>query len=490
MRRSLPIVLASLLAASIAIAAPLASAPPAASRAVPPSAQPDLKPDQTVPVIATLRMPEGFILENLSPIWFQGGEVAVTGRQSGRLIVLGFSGLRFERNRVLAADRGPEEQYATIRDMAVSPDATMLATILGTPDNDHVEIVVRDVGGDKEPRRVSHLDGQFGAAGLGWLNASTLALGIMPAPTPEPTPSPTPSPTPTVGSGSPTPAPRPSPTPTVGLGSPTPVSTSSRIDAGLYVVTLNRNSPAGKIKIDCPRAIDFSHMAWAPDGRHAIADSDAPPPLLIDRASSQCTSLNIPATQRIHLLGWTPGGDRFLYAAGPAENYGGALFGFFEYDLASGSARLIAAPAAAATYLHDGRIAALGNRKLNAGIIARRPNTMLAAEIALIDRRQSQIQITALGFNMPAAMLLNGSLSYSPIADELAIQLYLSNPGGSLPVILSFFPATLNVGAIAAGRPGALLRMSWSPNGDLFAVLDASASPPVLTILSPPHPTN
>ncbi len=418
-------------------------------------------------------MPEGFTPEDLPPVWFQGGEVAVTGRRSGRLIVLGFSGLRFERSRVLAADRGPEQQYATIRDMAVSPDATMLATILGTPDNDHVEIVVRDVSGDQEPRRVVRMDGQFGAAGLGWLDASTLALGIMPVPTPEPTPSPTPSLTSTVGSGS-----------------PTPVSTPSRIDAGLYVISLNRDSPAEKIKLDCPRAIDFSHMAWAPDGRHAIADSDASPPLLIDRASSQCTSLNIPATQRIHLLGWTPGGDRFLYAAGPTVNYGGGLFGFFEYELAGGSARLIAAPAAAATYLHDGRIAALGNRKLNAGIIAHRPETILAAEIALIDRRQSRIQITALGFNTSAAMLLNGSLSYSPIADELAILLYLSNPGGSIPLILSFPPATLKVGAIAAGRPGAVLRMSWSPNGALFAVLDASASPPVLTILSPPHSAN
>lgn len=151
---------------------------------------------------------------------------------------------------------------------------------------------------------------------------------------------------------------------------------------------------------------------------------------------------------------------------------------------------MIAAPAAAASYLHDGTIAALGNRKLNATIIARRPNTIMPAEIALFDLRQSLIQITALGFNTSAAMLLNGSLSYSPIADELAILLYLSNPGGSLPVILSFFPATQRVGTIAAGRPGALLRMSWSPNGDLFAVLDASASPPVLTILSPPHPTN
>jgi len=231
-------------------------------------------------------------------------------------------------------------------------------------------------------------------------------------------------------------------------------------------------------------------MAWAPDGHHAIADSDAPPPLLIDRSSSQCKNLNIPATQRIHLLSWSASGNRFLYAAGPAGNYSGALFGFFEYELGSDNVRLIAAPAAAATYLHDGRIAALGNRKLNARLIANRPDTMLAAEIALIDPRQSQIQITALGLNTPAAMLLNGSLSYSPIADELAIQLFLSNPRGAIPVILSFIPATFKIGAIATGRPGAVLSMSWSPNGDLLAVLDASASPPVLTILSPPHPPN
>ena len=474
MRRSLLIALAGLLAASVAIAALLTSTRAAESPAAPPSAHPDLKSDQTVPVIATLRMPEDFTLEGLPPVWFQGGEVAVTGRQSGRLIVFGYSGIRFERSRTLAADHAPEDQYGTIRDLAVSPDATMLATVVGAPGNDHIEIFVRDVSGDNEPRRVVRMDGQFGAAGLGWLDASTMALGIMPPPpTPEPTPAPTSSTTPTVGSGS-----------------PTPVSTPSQIEAGLYVVSLNRDSPAGKIKINCPRAIEFSHMTWAPGGHHAIADSDAPLPLLIDRSSSQCKSLNIPAAQRIHLLGWSASGDRFLYAAGPAGHYSGALFGFFEYELGSNNVRLIAAPAAAATYIHDGRIAALGNRKLNAGIIANRPDAMLAAEIALIDPRQSQIQITALGFNTPAAMLLNGSFSYSPIADELAIQLFLSDPGGAIPVILSFFPATLKVGVIATGRPGALLSMSWSPNGDLLAVLDASASPPLLTILSPPHPAN
>ena len=87
-------------------------------------------------------------------------------------------------------------------------------------------------------------------------------------------------------------------------------------------------------------------------------------------------------------------------------------------------------------------------------------------------------------------MLLNGSLAYSPTNDELAVQLFVPGPGGTVPVIVSFFPAAPRARTIATGKPGTAFTMSWSPNGDLLALLDTSASPPLLTILSPPHSAN
>ena len=200
----------------------------------------------------------------------------------------------------------------------------------------------------------------------------------------------------------------------------------------------------------------------------------------------ECKDLNIPADQRFHLVGWNQNSDRFLYAAAPAGDYLSGLSGFFEYDLGSGQSQMIAAPAAAAIYLQGSAIAALGNRKLNARLIAKTPDMLLAAELALIDPRLGQIRIAPLGFNAPAAALLNGSLAYSPITEEVAVQLFFPSAAGNIPLIVSFFPQTLKARPVATAKAGSILSMSWSPIGDLLAVLDASAAPPVLTVLSPP----
>lgn len=451
------------MAASALIATGYTPALAAGASPAPPTAPAGISFSAKVPVIASITLPDGFAADGWPPLWFQGGELAVIGRQSGHLIVLGYSGVGFQQRRVLAPDLGPDQRNAVLLDIAEDPKQTTLAAAIGDLRDGRVEVTLRNVSEDQPTRQLARMDGRFSAAGLSWIDTATLALGLVSQP-------PTPESTPTSDSQA--------------YSNPTPAPAAA--EAGLYAVSLHRGWPPSKISLHCARSIDLTHTLWSPDGRHAIVYSDAAPPLLIDRSTSECKDLDIPADQRVRVLGWNPSGDRFLYAAAPAANYLGGTLGFFEYDLASGQSNVIAAPAAAATYLQEGRIAALGNRNLNPRLIARNPGMVLAAEVALIDPGLSRIQIAPLGFNTPAATLLNGSLVYSPIAEELAIQTFFPSADGNIPIILSFFPATLKARPVATGKAGSILTMSWSPLGDMLAVLDASASPPVLTVLSPP----
>jgi len=461
----MPIVIATamLVAASALTASRYARIWAAEGNPAPPLAQATTPLGAKVPVIATIPMPPGFISEGWPALWFQGGELAVIGRQSGRIIVLGFSGIDFQQRRVLAPGDGPDERDRVILDLAENPKQTTLATAIGDPEDGHIDVTVRNVSEDQPARQLARIEGRFSAAGLSWIDFATLALGLVPQP-------PSPEATPTSGS----------------QASPTPTPARAAVAAGLYAVSLHRGWPVTKINLHCARPVDFTHTVWSPDGRYAIVDSAAPPPILIDRISLECKDLNIPAGQRFRLMGWNQNSDRFLYAAAPAGNYLNGLSGFFEYDLGSGQSRMIAAPAAAAIYIQGGTIAALGNRNLNPGLIAKSPDMLLAAEIALIDPHPSRIVIAPLGFNTRAVTLLNGSLAYSRIAEELAIQLFLPGAGGDIPVIVSFFPQTLKARPVAVAKAGSILSVSWSPLGDLLAVLDASAAPPVLTVLSPP----
>ena len=260
----------------------------------------------------------------------------------------------------------------------------------------------------------------------------------------------------------------------------------SVVEAGLYTVTLHRDWRIRKIKLNCARQMDFTHTVWSPDGRHAVVDSGAPPAMLIDRISLECVPLNVPYGRRFHLVGWSLDSTRFIYALTSPNGYLGNLTGFFEYEVDNGQVRVIASPAAAAAYVGGGLIAALGNRRLNARLIASSPDLILSAELALVDTRQSNITIAPLGFDTPAAALLNGGMVYSQLSEELAVQLFFPNPAGGVPLIVAFFPQTKKVRPIVTAKPGTILSMSWSPIGDLLAVLDVSANPPLITVLSPP----
>jgi hypothetical protein len=422
------------------------------------------------PVIATIPLPAGFSSEGWAPIWFQGGEVAVIARRRTRVFLLGYGGAGFQEQKVLAPAEGPDNRTTFVFDLAENRKQTMLALALGHLDDNHLDITIRNVSDNQPPHRLAHIEGSFAAVGLSWIDFATLALGVIPQP-----PVPTPTATPDLDDDSPTPSPTASPTPA-----------QTHLDAGLYAVSLHRDTPIRKIKLNCPRQMDFTHTVWSPDGRRAVVDSGGPPPMLIDRISAECTPINIAAGQRFRFIGWSQDSARFLYAIASANGYLKGLVGFFEFDPESGQSQSVAAPAAAAIYLQGGVIAALGSRKLNPRLLASTPDLMLSAELAMIDTRMSQITIAPLGFETPAASLLGGALAYSELSEELAVQLFFPDPAGSVPLIVSFFPQTRKVKPIVAGKPGSVLRMAWSPIGDLLAVLNVSASPPVLTILSPP----
>src|SRR5208282_3217000 len=100
MRRPIPIATATLVAASALLAPRFATISAAETNPAAPSAQTDRVITAKVPIIATIRTPAGFTSAGWPPLWFEGGELAVIERQSGRIIVLGYSGADFQQQRI------------------------------------------------------------------------------------------------------------------------------------------------------------------------------------------------------------------------------------------------------------------------------------------------------------------------------------------------------------------------------------------------------
>src|SRR5262249_37946422 len=134
MRRSfLRIVLASL---AIAIGGCSAKTP------ITPSPPPSLTGTQTLTittgghVVATIRMPDGFIpVAGRPPMWLQNGtEVGVVGTIKDHITVIGLSGTDWHDQRVIAAEVGEgAEEQGSIIDLAPSPDGMTLAMTVAVP---------------------------------------------------------------------------------------------------------------------------------------------------------------------------------------------------------------------------------------------------------------------------------------------------------------------------------------------------------------------
>lgn len=398
-----------------------------------------------VAVFAHVPMPADFVPSpHWPPLWVQhGAEIAVVGKQDGRTMVIGFSGSRFDNTRTIAASGDPG---ASMVDLAVSPDGSTIATAVARQDDPRVEVFTQNLdGGRARHAPIARYPGRFDAVAIAWLGPEKIAVAL---------------------------GRRAGPESSAGKA-------AARVSE-LHLVNLKGRQSSRAVRLRC----DFSRLIWSPDGRHAFADTDDGPALVsLAPPSAQCRTLR--TAPSIRFLEWAPKGDSFLYFSPLAVVNAAGGFGTFDYDLASDASRLIAISSDAAAYTSSGTIAALGNRDLTRRRLAIRPDAPVSAEIAQVDVRKSETKITALGLNTLAGMLSHSAMSSSPSTDAVAVEMPI--PGPPVERLLLFYVAVPKgvAGLLAIGTPGGLAQMSWSPEANLLAVLDAESAEPTLLVLGP-----
>jgi hypothetical protein len=407
-------------------------------------------------VVASVRMPTGFVPNPIySPLWLQdGAEIGVVGQADGKTVVVGFSGPKLAKRRIIAKDSGAAE--GKIVDVAASPGGGELAMAIARPADNRLELTLRDLtatGALGPGALIATAEGVFDFAELTWIDRATLAVAIRGA----------------------APAPDRIATQRVEAGSgvtPAPASND-----GLYLITLDR-PPQHLDHIRCP----LSSLSFSPDHHFAVAGGDgAASPMLIYAQDQACRALG--SNNPIKVLGWAPSSGSFLYTVQVGEE----LTGVFRYDLTANRSTPIAVSSAAAAYTSDGAIIAFGNRDLTWRRAAAAPGVPVKAEIARFDPHLPQQEINSLGFETPPAFLSRSTIVYSTVSDKGVIETAIPGEAGPVRELIEYSYRGRGAFNLASGAARGSLRMSWSPNGKMLAIVDGDVDLTMLTVLVPPN---
>jgi hypothetical protein len=397
----------------------------------------DLTPGITINGLVEL--PPGFTpVVGQPPIWTRRAEeIALTGSVQGRTKVLGFSGPGFRHYRLIAADGGPGAPHGKIVGLAASPDGMTLAVVEAEPDR--VEIVLRYLISDTGESTVANFEGKFDAAGLTWLSPSMLAVGL---------------------SGRPKDSPE-----SMGM---------------IYLIKVVSAISTGEVRLTCaPSALVFS-----PDGRFAVGTGDQKrPPSLFNIQTGRCRKIAFDDGP-IRVLGWGPGDGTFLYSTLAGRDHGA---GVFRYKIMDRTTEVIAVSSSAAAYTVGGVVMALGNRELNAKAAASMPDKRVTAQIASFVPGQGTTIVNSLGIPTTPAMLMASTMTYSPVAAQLGIQLFSNQPQGPTRDILAFSVTEHKAFVLASGSARGVAVIGWSPTANQLAIFDGDGVNDALAVLTPPH---
>ena len=415
-------------------------------------------------------MPPGFTpVPGWAPMWLLGGgEIGVAGRLRDRTAVFALSGNGLASWREIGEDFGPLASDGRIVDIAASPNGAEIATAVAASKPDRLEVVIANVLGGGKGAPIATFDGAFAMIALAWLDNSTLALTLRPAPS-EPQPSPANQSAQAASSA------QPGQSPLAGE----PASPSSPPD-GLYLINLaGRGSVTHLGRIKCP----LTRMVFSPNGRFA-ASNGAPGarPVIVDLHSQTCAPYGPRAPVRV--LGWSPDAASLLYA-GPIGPNG--LPGTFRFDLKTGATSVVAITSAAVAFASDGTVVALGDNQLTWRRAADRPTGAIKSEIALFSPIVSEIVINSLGFGTSPAMLVNATMVLTQATDDAAIDFLTPRPRGPFRMLIDYSYPARQAFLLASGLVRGPLLMSWSPNGRMLAILDGAGGRSMLTVIAPPR---
>jgi hypothetical protein len=429
-------------------------------KAKPPLEIPDVPfaPAHNVPLSGIVKIPPGLkLIGSVAPLWLGPDAVALPVMRNDSLALIAWQGDHFGSVRVVADSA--TVHGANILDMAVNRDGSSVAIAAAVSDG--LQIWVRNTNGDAPASVVAKIGVVSEKAGISWLNANTLAVGLqVQALSPESNES-------SITAPDQEQAPAPPEEP----------------ERSIYIVRPGQQQPISTLDVACVGHIDPTNLLWSPDGNFAIAHSQKPGAwTLIDRPQTSCEAISLPAIIPEQFLVWDNESRRFLFTAAPQRSPDPAHIGVMEYAVDSHKARLLASPAAAAAYA-DGTIVVLGSQRLNAAALLVNRDVLFPAEIALIDPKQSQLQIVPTGLNTTAAALLHGYVSASELG-VLAISFRV--PALKYPFSALLWMSVHAGGVLATGRIGTMVGR-WSPDGSRVAVLAGLPDDPTLAIVALPH---
>jgi hypothetical protein len=413
-----------------------------------------------VPVAGMVKIPQALkLIGPVAPLWLGPNAVALPVMRDGHLALMAWEGGHFDDSRVVADSS--TIKGAAILDMAVNRDGSRVA--IAADAAGQLQIWIRNTSGNSPASIAATIDSNAGKAGISWLGAGALAVGVEAQPLSAPSDE----------------------SPITAPGQPDIAAKPAEPARGVYVVRPGEQQPASDLNIQCIDQIDPTNLLWSRDGSFAIARGEEHGPwTLIDRAKARCTTISLPGIIADQFVGWGSKSRSFLFTATPANSPDPAHIGVMEYTTDSHKARLLASPATAAAYV-DGKIAVLGSPRLNAAALAANPGALFPAEIAWIDPDQSQLEILPAGFNTSAASLLRGYVSGSE-ADVLAVAFAVPAPRGAFTALLWMAPSTHNGGILGTGRIGTMVAR-WSPDGARLAVLSGLPDHPTLAVVARPH---
>ncbi|HVN27985.1 MAG TPA: hypothetical protein VMT64_05835, partial [Candidatus Binataceae bacterium] len=284
-----------------------------------------------IEVLAHLALPNGFVpAAQYPPMWLQNGtEVAVAGTRDGHTTIMGYAGVGYRTERVIAEDGGLGASDGRIVDVAASPDGMVLALAVAKPTDKRFDVVAREVISQGAASPISSFDGEFDSAGLGWVDNFTILVALRSHPANPQSPR---------DDEAVQPAPEQA-----------PVSSG-----GLYIINESGVVTTGYMKLNCK----MSRLSWSPDGNAGAGFGDAnAPAVLIDRAKGSCRMINAGAPIRV--LDWAHDSKAFLF-----QDVRSPASGAYRYDLQSSTARLVAIASGAAAFVGNDQILALGDRGL------------------------------------------------------------------------------------------------------------------------------
>jgi hypothetical protein len=373
----------------------------------------------------------------------QDAEIGVAGNADGKSVMIGLSGPDYRQQRILAEDFGPAAPHGKLLDVAPSPDGLALAAVVTEPAQSRVEVMLRNMLGAGDTYSLAAIDGAFENAQLAWIDAFTLVLVLRSVP-------------PNVAGA-------------LGIE-------SSR--SGFYVI--NANNPPGIRQL---RGITCRgrQLSFSPSEQMAVSAGDLDAPAsLINLDDETCRALGVP--EPFQVLAWTPDSSAFLYSA-LGEN---SVPGIFQHDIAGESNSVVAISSGAAAYTSDGAIIALGNGSLSWTQAAANPDKPINLQVSLRRAGGQEISINSIGVATTATLLAHSRMIFSRVSDKGVIDVVALSGDGPRRELIEYSYRTRATFGLADCSLGAPLAISWSPDGNLIAVLDSSVRPNLLTVIAPP----